>query len=162
MRIILTLCLVLFIGPVLAHAQEIPDEVKRAFSELQPNKIDVDGDGRADTIQPRVYAVVQNCGKGKHLKFTDIKHWIEFDLTLARGRKIPSIFKYEYGTSESTYWVYALISAGDINRDGKTDLVFYSGDDTSDETITLVNRGIRFIVHSRKRGRSEDAPKHRF
>ena len=158
MRIILTLCLMLFLGPVLAQAQVINDEVKRAFSELQPIKIDVDGDGRADTIQPRVYAVVQNCGKGKHLKFTDIKHWIEFDLTLARGRKIPSIFKYEYGDSEVTYWVYALVSAGDINGDGKTDLVFYSGDDTSDETITLVNRGNRFVVHSKKVGGSGDEP----
>jgi len=150
MRIILTLCLVLFIGPVLAHAQIIPDDVKRSFSELQPIKIDVDGDGKADTIQPRAYAAVENCGKGRHLKFTDIKHWIEFDLTLARGRKIPSIFKYNYGTSEVTYWVYALISGGDLNGDGKTDLVFYSGDDTSDETITLVNKGNRFVVHSRK------------
>ena len=155
MRIILTLCLVLFLGPVLAQAQVIDDEVKRAFSELKPIKIDVDGDGRADTIQPRVYAIVENCGKGRHLKFTEIKHWIEFDLTLARGRTIPSIFKYKYGTSESTYWVYALISAGDINGDGKTDLVFYTGDDEGDETITLVNKGNRFIVHSRKVGESE-------
>ena len=150
MRIILTVCLVLFVGPVLAQAQIIDDDVKRAFSQLQPIKIDVDGDGKTDTIQPRAYAVVENCGKGRHLKFTDIKHWIEFDLTLARGRKIPSIFKYEYGTSEITYWVYALVSAGDVNGDGKTDLVFYTGDDESDETITLVNKGNRFIVHSRK------------
>jgi hypothetical protein len=156
MRIILTLCLVLFVGPVLVQAQVITDDVKRSFSELQPIKIDVDGDGRADTIQPRTYAVVENCGKGTHLKFTDIKHWIAFDLTLARGRKIPSIFKYAYGDSESTYWVYAMVSAGDVNRDGKTDLVFYSGDDTSDETITLVNKGNRFIVHSKKVATSDN------
>jgi hypothetical protein len=67
------------------------------------------------------------------------------------GRRINSFFRYQYGDGESDYWVYALISAGDINHDGKTDLVFYSGDDTSDETITLLNRGNRFIVHQRKR-----------
>ena len=154
MRIILTLCVVLFIGPVWAEAQVITDEVKRSFSELQPIKIDVDGDGRADTIQPRAYAVVEKCGKGRHLKFTDIKHWIEFDLMLARGRKIPSFFKYNYGTSESTYWVYALISTGDVNKDGKIDLVFFSGDDEGHETITLANKGNRFIVHSREVGTS--------
>ena len=136
----------------LAKAQTITDDVKRSFSELKPIQIDVDGDGKPDTIQPRAYALVTECPKGKPLKFTDIHHWIAFDLTLATGRKIPSFFKYQYGTSEATYWIYALISAGDVDRDGKTDLVFYTGDDESDETITLLNRGNRFVVHSRKVG----------
>ena len=148
-RIILMLGLVLFIGPMI-QAQVITDEVKQAFGDLKPIKIDVDGDGRADTIQPREYALVDKCVKGTPLKFTDVKHWISFDLTLARGQRFPSIFKYRFGDSESTYWVYALVPAGDVNRDGKPDLVFYSGDDTSDETITLVNKGNRFIVHSKK------------
>ncbi len=61
-----------------------------------------------------------------------------------------SFFRYQYGSGEADYWVYALVSAGDINGDGKRDLIFYSGDDSSDETITLINRGNRFIVHKRK------------
>lgn len=149
MRTILTLCLLLF-SSSFVDAQTISDDVKRSFGELEEIRIDVDGDQKADTIQPRVYALVPECSKGKHLKFTDIQHWIAFDLTLATGRKIPSFFKYKYGTSESSYWVYAVISAGDVNGDGKTDLVFYSGDDTSYETITLINKRSRFIVGSRK------------
>jgi len=141
-------------GPMLVQAQVITDDVKRAFGDLTPIKIDVDGDGRTDSIQPREYALVDKCVKGTPLKFTDIQHWISFELTLAGGQKIPSIFKYRFGDSESTYWVYALVPAGDVNGDRKTDLVFYSGDDTSDETITLVNKGNRFIVHSRKVGSS--------
>lgn len=150
MKTILTICLFLFTASVV-KAQTISDDVKRSFEELNPIKIDVDRDGRPDTIQPRVYVVVTRCAKGKHLRQRDIQHWIAFDLITARGRRTPSFFKYQYGTGEADYWVYALISGGDINSDGRTDLVFYSGDDTSDETITLVNRGNRFIVHSRKR-----------
>ena len=151
MKTILTLCLFLLTGSFV-EAQTISDDVKRSFAELEPIKIDVDGDRKADTIQPRVYALVPGCAKGKPVKFSDIQHWIAFDLTLATGREIPSFFKYQFGTDESSYWVYAVTSAGDINVDGRTDLVFYSGDDTSDETVTLINQGNRFIVRSRKRG----------
>jgi|SRR5688500_8022102 len=151
MRTILTLCLFLLAGSFV-EAQTISDDVKRSFDELKPITIDVDGDRKPDTIQPRVYALVPGCAEGKALKFTDIQHWIAFDLRLATGRRIPSFFKYQYGTDESSYWVYAVISAGDINGDGRTDLVFYSGDDSSDETVTLINKGNRFIVRSRKRG----------
>jgi hypothetical protein len=151
MRTILTLCLFL-LASYFVEAQTISDDVKRSFDELEAIKIDIDGDRKADTIQPRVYALVPECAKGKRLRFSDIQHWIALDLTLATGRRIPSFFKYQYGTDESSYWVYAVISAGDINRDGRTDLVFYSGDDTSDETITLISKGNRFIVSSRKRG----------
>ena len=143
-----------FLMAPLVEAQTISDEVKRSFDETKPVKLDVDGDGKADTIQPRVYAVVPNCAKGRHLKFTEVQHWIAFDLILTTGRRMPSFFKYQYGTDESSYWVYAIISAGDVNGDGKTDLVFYSGDDTSDETLTLISRGDRFLVHSRKRSES--------
>jgi hypothetical protein len=61
-----------------------------------------------------------------------------------------TILLFGSGSSEASYWVYALISGGDINGDGRTDLVFYSGDDESDETVTLINRGDRFLVNSRK------------
>jgi hypothetical protein len=37
-----------------------------------------------------------------------------------------------------------------VNGDRRTDLLFYSGDDTSVETIILVNTGNAFKVHSRK------------
>jgi hypothetical protein len=44
----------------------------------------------------------------------------------------------------------------DVNKDGLIDLVFYSGDDTSDETIILLNKADRFIVDSRKVSEAEN------
>jgi hypothetical protein len=110
----------------------------------------VDGDAKPDRISPRIYTVR---AKRKPLGNGRTKgketHWIAFDLETSRGRVANSFFRYEYGTDEADYWVYALVPC-DVNKDGRTDLVFYSGDDTSDETIILLNKGVRFIVHSRK------------
>ena len=135
------------------QAQTITDADRRGFDDLSQIKIDVDRDGKPDTIQPRTYqTTIKRNGKGKHLRKQDTQNWIAFDLITSKGRKINSFFKYNYGTAEQggSYWVYALVPAGDINRDKKTDLIFHSGDDTSDDTITLISKGDRFIVHKKK------------
>ena len=151
-QIILTLFFA-FSFAVVTYSQNVTDEDKRGFTELGQIKIDVDGDGRRDIIQPRTYQVISKPRvKGKPLRKRDIQNWITFDLTTSKGRKIKSFFKYKYGTAEQggSYWVYRLKSAGDINKDGKTDLIFYTGDDTSDETVWLANNGNRFVVFKRK------------
>jgi hypothetical protein len=114
----------------------IEDRDRRSFDKRDPITIDVDGDGKLDTIIPRIYKVRRT-------------HWITFDLKTSRGRVLKSFFKYEYGTDESAYWVYALVPCN-INKDGRTDLVFYSGDDTTSETVNLVKKGSGFKVHSRR------------
>jgi len=151
----------LFTLLLLAHAaasgQTIRDEDRHPFEELGPIYIDVDGDGKPDRIQPRTYQTYKKL-PGKRLLNRNVRNWITFDLTTSRGRQIRSFFTYNYGTAEQggSYWVYSLVPGDDINKDGMTELIFYSGDDTSDETITLINKGNRFVVHSRKRSDSDD------
>jgi hypothetical protein len=136
--------------------QSITDEDRRGFEDLTPIKIDVDRDGKPDTIQPRTYKITARRAKGKKLKKSDVRHWIAFDLSTSKGLRIPSFFKYNYGSDEAGYWVYALKSAGDVNKDGNTDLIFYSGDDTSDETVILANKINRFTVYTRKTTTGDD------
>jgi hypothetical protein len=133
----------------IANSQNITDSDRRSFDNFTPIKIDIDGDGKLDQTQPRIYQIAT---KGKSSRKRDIQNWITFDLTTSKGHKIKSFFKYKYGTAEQggSYWVYALKSAGDINKDGKKDLIFYSGDDTGDETIWLANKGNRFVVSKKK------------
>lgn len=141
------------------QAQTITDVDRRAFENLNQIIIDLDGDGDPDTIQPRTYqTTIKLIPNKKNISKRNIQNWITFDLITTKGRRINSFFKYNYGTAEQggSYWVYALISAGDLNHDGKTDLVFYSGDDTTDETIKLINKESKFIVFSRKHTTNDD------
>ncbi|MDQ3799746.1 MAG: hypothetical protein M3384_09860 [Acidobacteriota bacterium] len=155
-RTIFIICLILTAAVAVARAQDINDADKRGFDDLSPIKIDVDGDRQPDTIQPRTFKTTPRRVKGKRPGKSDVKHWIAFDLTTSKGLRIPAFFKYNYGTDESVYWVYVLSSAGDVDKDGKTDLVFYAGDDTSDETIILANRTNRFVVIKRKTADADD------
>jgi hypothetical protein len=145
-RILFTFLAVVFFAGA-AFAQEITDEEKRDFDDFTPIRIDVDGDGKLDKITPRVYQI--NTKKGSKNK-RDTKNWIAFDLITSRGQTVKSFFKYNYGDAEASYWIYVLKAAGDINRDGKVDLIFYTGDDTSDETVWLANNGKGFTVLRRK------------
>jgi hypothetical protein len=146
--LLLPFAFLLFISS--AFSQKITDSERRSFNNLKPIKIDIDGDKIKDTIQPRLYKIISKPANRKKLKPFDTKHWIAFDLITSKGLKLKSIFKYEYGTAEADYWVYVLKSIGDINKDGKIDLLFYAGDDTSDERIWLVNKKNRFVVFRRK------------
>ena len=140
-----------------AAAQTVTDDDKRGFGDLDPILIDVDGDAKPDKIQPRTYQTYKR-RPGQRLKLSAIQNWITFDLTTSRGKRIRSFFTYNYGTAENggSYWVYALIPAGDLNKDGWTDLTFYTGDDTGDETVTLASRKGRYIVRSRVKTHSDD------
>jgi hypothetical protein len=52
----------------------------------------------------------------------------------------PSIPNHQNSTVVS-YWVHHISEVRHFNRDGNVDLVFYQGDDTSDETVLLLMKG---------------------
>ena len=136
------------------NCQDIQDRDKRGFDDLKSIFLDLDADGKPDEITSRVYS--EKISARQRRKFRGRphqSHWITFDLTTSKGNTRRSFFKYLYGTDRADYWVYALVPC-DVNKDGRMDLIFYSGDDESDETIVLLNRGGRFIVNSRKHSES--------
>ncbi len=85
MKIIFTICLILLIASMV-KSQTITDNDRRPFENLSQIKIDVDGDRKPDTIQPRTYQTsVKRNSKGKRLRKRDIQNWIIFDLITTRG-----------------------------------------------------------------------------
>ena len=128
----------------------VKDSDRRSFDNPNSFTLDVDGDGKPDTITPRIYTLKTNqklSGKAKQ-KAREI-HWIAFDVKTSEGRVLNSFFKYNYGTEEADYWVYAFVPC-QLNRNERSNLLFYSGDDTSEEKVILVNRNNVFKVYSRK------------
>ncbi len=54
------------------------------------------------------------------------------------------ILEQDYGSTLADYWVHRLEIGRDLNRDRRKDLIFYMGDDTSDETIYLLQKSQGF------------------
>ena len=143
----LTILLFLLYASVPIVGQTFDGKGRRPFNDLTPIRVDIDGDRRLDTIKPRTYTTRRG---GVQV------NWITFDIAYGSGKKTNNIFDYEYGTDDVNYWVYALRPLKDLNKDGRRDFLFYSGDDTSDETVVLVSRGNRYRVKSRKTSDSDD------
>lgn len=140
----------------------VQDSERRSFGNRNSFTLEVDGDGRPDTITPRTYTdtfTSQADWKGFRRLTPNARelHWIAFDMKTSRGPLLKSFFRYNYGTDKADYWVYALVPCS-INADGRPDLLFYAGDDTSVETIILVNMGNAFKVHSRKQRDIDSIP----
>jgi hypothetical protein len=116
----------------------VQDTERHAFDELTTIRLDANGDGRSDELIPRVFET-----RGKR----GLRHWISFNLRLSGQTSSREFFRYMYG-GEDPYWVWALVPCR-INRDRYPDLLFYSGDDTSEEEVLLLNTKNSFVVFRR-------------
>jgi|GEM_PF-4119640 len=143
---LLTFSFLFSIFCVSVMGQKFDGKGRRSFDDLSLIRIDLDGDRRLDAIKPRTYTTKR--GREK-------VNWITFDIRFASGKKAEKIFTYDYGIDDVNYWVYALRPLRDLNNDGRRDLLFYTGDDTSDETVVLVSKGTRYQVRSRKKTDSD-------
>jgi hypothetical protein len=142
--------LILFAIGAQTDCRIVKDDDKRSFAELDPIVIDADHDGKPDKILPRVLKLKPTRERHGPKRIREKEsHWIVFDLATSKGQNRKSFYRYNYGSDWADYWVYALVPC-DVNGDGKMDLVFYSGDDESDDTIILLNKNARFVVHSKK------------
>ena len=146
----LALVLALSRGLLFAQPSE-PTFSKRGFDDLSPISLDVDGDGRLDLITPRI---VRRQVHHPNLQSSESRrpeaHFIVFDLKFANGRFLKSFFKFKFGDSKADYWVYSMALPGKPTS-GSPELLFYSGDDTSDVTIHLRLQNGRFRVVSTRR-----------
>ena len=133
----------------------VSDEIKRSYDDLTPLLFDVDGDGQPDRIVPRTYVgPPTKIRHGEKKTREKESHWIAFDLEIAKKPR-KTFFRFNYGSDWADYWIYALAPCR-ANKDRRTDLVFYAGDDESDDTVILINTGNGFVIHSRKH--TEDTP----
>lgn len=146
MRLLLLISISVF-SCLAITAQRYDGKGRRPFDDLSPIYLDLDGDRKSDSIRPRAYKI----RRGRiHV------NWIAFDAKLSSGRNLKGFFRYKYGTDDVNYWVYALRQIRDVNHDGKKDLLFYTGDDTSDETVVVVTKGNRYVVGSRRTSDADD------
>ncbi|BBC25299.1 SH3 domain-containing protein [Pseudanabaena sp. ABRG5-3] len=121
--------------PALGYAQPNLDLPK---SEIVINQ-DVDNNGQPDLIISSYfirpvwipkYDSTNTCHRvsGKFVRYT----------LFANGEKTGKvILEKSYGTSVASYWVHRLTLDLDIDGDGQKELLFYTGDDTSQEMTYL-------------------------
>lgn len=124
----------------------IQDSDKHPF-ESTTLQMDIDGDGREDEVFVRVTSrSPDSCGlpEGR-----TTARWISFEYQPASGPGRSPIYEICFGSEESSYWVWALKPWGDVDDDGKVDLYYYHGDDTSDEEVLLLREGDTWIPRSR-------------
>ena len=129
---------------------DVTDDDKRPYDVLTPIPVQLEPGGSVASVIPRVY-VTRTPKRGKQPARET--HWIAFDLKRADGSVRKSFFRFNYGDNVADYWVYALVPC-DVNQDGRTDLVFYAGDDTGDDIVVLVNRNGRFRASATDRARA--------
>ena len=66
--------------------------------------------------------------------------YIKYVLYRDGQKKGLTIFDYLIGDEESVYWQYKIEKAIDLNNDGLKDLIFYAGDDTTQEYVFLIQK----------------------
>jgi hypothetical protein len=107
---------------------------------------DIDGDGKSDRVVASYYTQPVLTRKFPSLNTCQTLPgiFVRYTLTSSKTKQSRVIFEYSYGTSLVRYWVHELKVAGDLDRNDLQDLIFYAGDDTSDESVVLFQQQAGF------------------
>jgi hypothetical protein len=107
-------------------------------------RADINGDSRMDKIvKVKDVQPAYTLGNSGGCKITT-GHYIKYLLFLDGQREPITVFNHKYGTEEADYWQYKLEVLKDLNMDGKSDLIYYAGDDTSQEYVFLLQKPSSF------------------
>ena len=135
----------LFIHPLRAHADLKLSNPKTVITA------DINGNGIPDrviaTYFTRPVLVIDNY-RAKTCKTVSGK-FVRYTMYADRQNNGKVIFEQDYGSTIADYWVHQLAVGVDLNRDKRKDLIFHMGDDTSEETIHLLQQSQGFKAISR-------------
>jgi hypothetical protein len=103
-------------------------------------KADINGNGRPDRIVASYFSrpvLVVDDFKANTCRTVPGK-FVRYTMYADGQKNGKVIFEENYGSTRASYWVHRLEIVKGIDGDGRKDLVFYMGDDTSDETTYLL------------------------
>jgi hypothetical protein len=133
------------IGCLFIHSRSVYADQKLPNSKTVIT-VDINGNGIPDkviaTYFTRPVSVVDNY-RANTCKTVPGK-FVRYTMYADRQKNGKVIFEQDYGSTIADYWVHRLEIGRDINRDKRKDLVFYMGDDTSEETIYLLQQAQGF------------------
>lgn len=115
------------------------------FAQKDKNPIfvgDLDGNGKAERIIQIKFQKPTKLLSRKDRSKYEIRngHYIRYVLYRNGQEKGMTIFEYLIGDDEYVTWKYEIEKAVDLNNDGWKDLIFYAGDDTTSETVFLIQK----------------------
>lgn len=98
-------------------------------------KVDLDGDNYDETILKIDYLKrdiyeLESPSFEQRVKYVNVN----------KKQDTMLIFDHLYGTDEWNYWAHEVKKFTDINKDGLIDLLYYEGDDVSEETVVIINK----------------------
>jgi hypothetical protein len=120
-------------------AAQINEQLKLPTSQTVI-KADIDGNSIVDRIVASYFTrpvLVVDDNRSNTCKTVPGK-FVRYAMFADGQKNGKVIFEENYGSTRASYWVHRLEIGKDLDGDGRKDLVFYMGDDTSDEKTYLL------------------------
>ncbi|PSB45297.1 SH3 domain-containing protein [Chamaesiphon polymorphus] len=133
------------IGCLFTTASQASQDLKLPKSETVINA-DINGNGKLDRVVASYFSrpiLVLDDSHANTCKTVPGK-FVRYTMYADGQKNGRVIFEENYGSTRASYWTHRLEIGRDLDGDGRKDLVFYMGDDTSDETTYLIQKPTGF------------------